>query len=54
MQSNLPTRSEMSSKIEVRLPADEKRRLFEDAAAKGVTVSHLIRQAVASSTTAAS
>ena len=47
MNTNLPSRPKMDVRIECVLPADEKRRLFELAAARRVPVSQLIRQGIA-------
>jgi hypothetical protein len=48
MNTKLPTRRKMDDRIAVVLPADEKRRLFETAAARNTTVSQMIRNALAS------
>jgi len=47
MNTKLPTRSRMDDRIEVVIPAADKRRLFEIAAKKNTTVSAMIRTAVA-------
>lgn len=47
MNSKLPVRKKMDDRVALVLPSDEKLRLFKAAAARGVTVSQLIRTAIA-------
>jgi hypothetical protein len=45
--SELPTRPPLDARLKVALAADEKARLFEVAAERRVTVSEIVRAAVA-------
>ena len=47
MNTQLPTRPHLDERIQLALTAGEKRRVFEVAAARGVTVSELLRGAIA-------
>jgi len=48
MNTTLPTRPKMDDRLFVNIPADQKRRLFEIAASRGVTTAEMIREALAS------
>lgn len=46
MNTKLPVRPVMDERITVKLPADEKRAVFEAAAARRIPVSELIRRGI--------
>jgi hypothetical protein len=48
MTTKQPTRPKMNDRLAVAMSPDEKRRLFETAAARNTTVSQMIRSALAS------
>lgn len=47
MNTKLPVRPTMDERITVKLPADEKRAVFEAAAKRRLPVSELIRRGIA-------
>ena len=47
MNTQLPTRPHLDERIQLALTAGDKRRVFEVAAARGLTVSELLRAAIA-------
>lgn len=46
MRTKLQSRPLMVERVEIALPYDLKRRLFDAAAARGVSVSHLVREGI--------
>lgn len=50
MHTDLPQRPKLETRIKIAISPEDKRRLFETAAARRVTVSELIRAAVAQMT----
>ena len=50
MHTDLPLRPKLDERIKVALPSDEKRRVFEIAAARRLTVSAFVRDAIAKAT----
>lgn len=47
MKTQLPTRKSMDERLQIALPADQKLKAFEMAAKEGVSVSQLVRRALA-------
>ena len=47
MHTTQPVRPRLDERVKVSITPDDKRRLFETAAARGVTVSQLLRSAIA-------
>jgi Ribbon-helix-helix protein, copG family len=47
MHTTQPVRPKLDERIKVSIAPEDKRRLFETAAARGVTVSQLLRAAIA-------
>lgn len=54
MRTTYATRTRNDERLEIKLPAEQKRRTFEFAAERGLSVGHLVRMGIAHITRAAS